>query len=847
MIEINGLVKKYRIACMDNEVVAINDISYRFNQNGFYFILGKSGCGKTTLINVLCGLDNYDLGNILIHGENIKNFSEKKLDEYRNIKIGIIFQQYNLLPDMNVYENLRLVLELQEWDCSEENRKEYIDKRIADILNVVGLSGYEKRRISQLSGGEQQRIAIARSLLKNPDVIFADEPTGNLDENTGVEILRLLKSLSREYLIIMVSHDKENAYNYGDYIINMSDGKIKRVDELEKGSYSYSFSIKKSDSKVVSYRDLNSKALICEMEKIFTDSENGDTLEIININKKIIHHSPEVIHYGHERKNVRTRKLSNIYKLRLAGIYLKKRKRRLFFTTLVTALSLILLFFSLYINFYNKDEIILEYMKKNSPSILPVYFSTQYTDDFYIEQSKDLKKGNYLSEIVEENMSHITNVAQSVSEETINYDIKLFSNATFIFCEDFTCLDLDLEGNYPETLNEVIITDYIAKRMNKKVGDIIQYQNVDLKITGVIQTDYIEYQLDRKLIYGSDDNFFQFNCEYVYFVIYAKNELLSYCQNNKTFLNIPYSDFLYEKKDSLYFNSFLDVGNVKEISENEIVEGRFPESENEIVVSLAYLQKHSMEIEEVYDDKYFFKDIHDASYNEYYTDCQNMNSYYKEGVKIVGIVENKMGDVAKDIYVHQSVWDKIIRDYYKYYYTRPILFPQQEEYEDIVDMASSMEIFFDEPATNNIVMFDKTIKKIEMILAIILTIVMTINFVLIATFVGISIGENKKSIGVLRSLGVRISECMQIFSIEFYTIYLASFSSAAIAISFLIKIVNDFFANDLNEVKYDIIRFDVTIFIVVAVVEWLIGYAAIKYPIRKIKKEKPIETIKDNN
>lgn len=222
MIEINNLIKEYNTS--KKVVHASNDITYQFKSNGLHFILGKSGCGKTTLLNILSGLDSYDSGSVIVNGYNISKLTEKELDNYRNIHIGIIFQNFNLLQDINVYDNLKIVLKLQGSKCDEKNKLEQEDIKIEQILKEVGLEGYEKRKVSELSGGEKQRIAIARCLLKKTDIIFADEPTGNLDKKTGEAILDLLKQISKNRLVIVVSHDREAAYKYGDKIIHMSDG-----------------------------------------------------------------------------------------------------------------------------------------------------------------------------------------------------------------------------------------------------------------------------------------------------------------------------------------------------------------------------------------------------------------------------------------------------------------------------------------------------------------------------------------------------------------------------------------------------------------------------------------------
>lgn len=198
---------------------ALKNISLTLPDKGMCFILGKSGSGKSTLLNLLTGLDKVDYGFIESNGINISNLSQKLLDNYRNGMIGFIFQEFNLLEDMNVLDNISLSLTLQ--------RKKVDIDLVSHFLKKVNLdNSFLYRNINELSGGQKQRIAIARALIKNPNVIVADEPTGNLDNESSRIIFDLLKELSLEKLVIIVSHDKLNAYQYGDRIIELDNGSI---------------------------------------------------------------------------------------------------------------------------------------------------------------------------------------------------------------------------------------------------------------------------------------------------------------------------------------------------------------------------------------------------------------------------------------------------------------------------------------------------------------------------------------------------------------------------------------------------------------------------------------------
>ena len=217
MLELKNITKTYQPK-NGAPVQALKDVTLSFEDKGMVFVLGKSGSGKSTLLNIIGGLDFADSGEISIDGKSTKQFKEKDYDAYRNTYIGFVFQEYNILNEFTVGENISLALELQ-------NRKGEKQK-VEEILKEVGLEGYADRKSNELSGGQRQRVAIARAIIKEPKIVMADEPTGALDSETGRGILDTLKRLSRDRLVIVVSHDREFAEEYGDRIIELADGEV---------------------------------------------------------------------------------------------------------------------------------------------------------------------------------------------------------------------------------------------------------------------------------------------------------------------------------------------------------------------------------------------------------------------------------------------------------------------------------------------------------------------------------------------------------------------------------------------------------------------------------------------
>ncbi|MBP3301430.1 MAG: ATP-binding cassette domain-containing protein [Clostridia bacterium] len=217
MLEVRNLKKIYKTK-NGTDVHALDGVSLTFPEKGMVFLLGKSGSGKSTLLNVCGGLDTPTEGEIIVKGRSSKDFSQSDFDSYRNTFIGFIFQEYNILNEFSVEDNIALAPELQGKSKDKE--------AIRALLEQVDLGGFAKRKPNTLSGGQKQRIAIARALIKNPEIIMADEPTGALDSNTGKQVFDTLKKLSRDKLVIIVSHDRDFAEQYGDRIIELKDGKI---------------------------------------------------------------------------------------------------------------------------------------------------------------------------------------------------------------------------------------------------------------------------------------------------------------------------------------------------------------------------------------------------------------------------------------------------------------------------------------------------------------------------------------------------------------------------------------------------------------------------------------------
>ena len=369
MIEVKNLFKTYNVK--GNITKALDDVSIKFPETGMVFLLGKSGSGKSTLLNVCGGLDKADSGEIIIMGRSSSTFSKADFDSYRNTYVGFVFQEYNILNEFSIEDNLSLALELQ----GKKKNKE----KVKELLEQVDMEGFAKRKPMTLSGGQKQRIAIARALIKDPKIIMADEPTGALDSKTGKQVFDTLKKLSKDHLVIVVSHDREFSEIYGDRIIELKDGKILSDETKEKiESKKLNENISLVSESTLSIQ--NSKNLKAEdIDKIVEFINNSEGELLISKGKDDINSFKKANHIDDENKtekflstnidNIKAKEynkddtkfiksklpLSKASKMGISS--LKVKPFRLIFTMLLTIISFILFGVSSALMDFNAEKV----------------------------------------------------------------------------------------------------------------------------------------------------------------------------------------------------------------------------------------------------------------------------------------------------------------------------------------------------------------------------------------------------------------------------------------------------------------------------------------------------------
>ena len=850
LIRTEQITKEYKT--LSGDVLATDHVSLHFSCNGLYMILGKSGCGKTTLLNILSGLDSHDEGHIYVDGIDISKFREAELDDYRNLKMGVIFQEYNLISELTVSDNLRLVLEIQDWDEKSETT---IQALIEETLAKVGLNGYGSRRINQLSGGERQRVAIARTLIKRPNIIFADEPTGNLDSKTSDVIFDLLSEIAKEYVVIVVTHDRDSAFRYGDTIIEMENAHVTNVKQqlMSKHNSIYSLTCRKNDdeSEDITLTHMQLHGFLTEL---IDNAEPNDIIRLSSIRKQnsALNNSINVVASVRENAAKTAKPLPVIYRLRLATSFLAKKKLTLFLTICVLAISLSLFFGALTTSFYQRDKTMLMYLNEYCPHILPVYITTSYQDSFYQTNTETITKGKYLSSLLE------TSLPDSVIKLEAIYDNDFYtideSNMNFAFgvtmvfapesYSDFTYV----EGEPPHQNDQCLITDYLAFELGVGVGDVITNLQQELRISGIVQTDYIAYQLKAKLANGSSSPYMDYYMRYRYNVVYCRTELLhDDMPKSNTRLLLPMSDFTVTTKERSYRESKLYYDDAQKVNEADLIAGCMPQENNEVLVSEGFLYARNL-----YDDMLrfepfsgVFNDLDMTSFNNCFSMNLDLSELFGEGVRVVGVVSNmKSEDLDADVYVTSEMFGEISELYYDQYAAAILYYVSPQDYDSFIYILSHNSVRMDEPALSQIYDFSDSLCNMRTFLFALLIVTIMLNGFMLTNFIQISIRSNKRNIGILRALGVSMNNVSQLFTLESWIVYISSILLSAPLILIVQNIANQIYAQNLMENPYDIITWNWQAELIVLFVGSLISVLALQIPLRKLRQLKPIELIR---
>ena len=771
MIEFKNVSKIYK-AKKGVETKALNNINLKIGNKGMIFITGKSGSGKSTMLNLIGGLDNITNGKLLINNQNISNFKNKQYDSYRNTYIGFIFQEFNILEEYNVYENINLALKLQ----NKKTQKEQID----NLLNKLGLENLGNRKINELSGGQKQRVAIARALIKDPQIILADEPTGNLDQASSKQIFDLLKDISKEKLVIVVSHDMEAAATYADRIIELKDGKI-------------------------------------------------------------IHDTNPEIEIKEEKFNLTKSKLPFSYVLKMALRGLTHKPFKLIMTSILTAMALIFMGFTINSVIFNKETFITNTMKDNNKFI----YTIDKTEYYGLNESKihplTNQDINNIKKITKSPLNHAYSLYDNEQMLEFTYgnqnekQIEYF-NITPIIRDYVELEDNNLPGqiigNLPNTDRELLIHKYLAEYIIKfgaidsenkiykpnSIKDLINEKHQIklgdnlITISGVIDDDnklFKKYQNKKEFknnnLYTNFEQTYASLSKTAYVKGFTKTAKLNNSKElilNKMFLT-TFIDTFGISSEEISTSNLKNLKNQIPIITQNGIQTIDNLNKNEIIISTNDLQTLDNNYKEGLQNHLIQSTTSQLEAIQTYTENyikdekniqnlklklrvfnSNTNNYEDTLVKIKGItlednsyVSNKYVEeytprekVQNYIYIYDNDINhlKQVLNNLKYKYTRD--FPNGTYYSYEIMNLNNNDL------SNIIGIYN----ELYIYLLIVSLVFVLFAILLFSNFIGVSISYSKKEIGILRALGARGKDTLKIFTYESLIIGLISWIIAVI-------------------------------------------------------------------
>ena len=728
------------------QVVALKNINLTFESKGMVFITGKSGCGKSTLLNILGALDSCTSGSMIIENKNINEFTEKELDNYRNSYVGFVFQEFHVLNAYNVYDNIRLAKELQQEKISEKELDAYLEK--------VSLTNLGKRKMNELSGGQKQRIAILRALIKNPRIILADEPTGNLDKINSEQIFGILKEISQEKLVIIVTHDLEAAQKYADRIIELKDGEI-----------------------------------------------INDTKPTLNPEKTTL--------------TLKESHLPFLFALKLAWNNLKRYPKKCILTIILFFISLLCCILLINSSLFNSTSLAIKLMNLNENYNIEVH-KINYVQNTKWKEEWQTAEDQYLKNIYSGTTNPIYELYDFTTPLTFYLNTpqepsKLFPTTpnitSYVEIKDPKILT-NLTGSIPTSSNEIVIHEYLADYIinygiKEKNGSWIPQNEEELLskthpiylgdnevyISGILkeETSYTEESLEDETTYAAYQNYIQ-KASTVYVKGFTNEVKLNQTKestlnqftlagDHQQKLSFTALDTLQENESLLTIDALI-LGNSK-----------FKEAYEE------YLNANPLSTEE--ETKLWVNNY----LKQYQTECnlffQDFLNYQNIPitVKIIGIADENIlssslvekymttGKRKTGVLIHEENSHTLKKLLSNLNFQVTFLNVGENPYEVSSNMIS---------ITNEVSTLYNTLKKGISFLALAFT---AFTFLLLLNIVDDTVRYSKKEIGVLRALGTSKKDIFKIFAIETSTITLLSYILSFIGWFILITCLNNWYSS----------------------------------------------------
>ena len=868
MLELKNVSKTYRTK---NGVTrrALNDVSLSFPESGLVFIVGRSGGGKSTLLNMIATLDTPDRGDILLYGNSFTKFTRAQLDSYRNTYVGVVFQEYNLIPTLTLRQNTALALGLQ----SKQD-----DERVTRALEYLGLTDIADRKPNEISGGQAQRAAIARAIVKDPKMIVADEPTGNLDSKTGREVFSIFKELSKTKLVIIVTHDRDIADEIGDRVIEIKDGRIHK--DLIRTTELYEPAIDTVGDRLVRVphgKKLDDQALE-EINAILGRSERdtyiineSDTVKVKSMNIHVknaveLRQEGNSTYYFPYRPEPETQKPIDLIGshmpfsvgLKLSLSMLKHKKFRLVMTVIMLVLALFLAAVVGVFRFYDADRAMAKTMTSDDrESVLICKDGTYYAEKEFTNEDLDT-----LSVSVGSVTKVYFGISSIVFKDT-GKSYKPTENDTFknfygLLPSDENVLKAeDLEtGSLPASYGDAVVSAVAAQYMldvnaykgvnsyADLIGKTFVYAGCTFKICGIKKADltlyykadlmrknagylYSELPEDYEDSLATGDGFVYVTENYIEELISETHTIAASADcisGTRTMRISAVADSAYAK------NVVYNDGEGGFIIDTALYSKLFPGAGTDTEAIKEKLGQFNRE-----NNGYLIIQAKDSSTKG------SKTSLPVNGMHISAVCEG----VASVLYLRTEEYISFIKDALPVY---NVLVPQKDSVSGNIRLLKQLRAVGAHPDTKyykdyqtyigTLGLFTKTLTDILVMISV-------VAVLLLFSFISSSVKLEGRQIGILRGMGARGIDAFKAFGIEGGLITGASLITAMILVVILFPVINALISADYSYHFYSLVINPGTL-LLMAITAVLITAAAITIPLIRLVTMSPVSAMNKN-
>ena len=789
MFKLDNIKKIYK----DNKnehITALDEVSLSFENSGLVVINGASGCGKTTLLNILGGLDEPTSGEVYFNGEKINDKNEKWWDDFRRENLGFVYQDFNLLENITVLENIQLPLSMMGIDDDE------CRSRIDKLAEELGILEYLNKKAGKLSGGQKQRVAIARAVVSGARILLADEPTGNLDRENSETVFKLLKKIADNHLVIIVTHDDMLANKYADRLIKITYGKIESDVQINQNLIKESKDVETTKDKLIKTAK-NDKEIVKTFEFTKTSKNN---------------HLPIKLSFQFAKEAIALRKVRCIISVLIFSI-------TLLFTILLSEALL------------RDDSVPLtDYVESKEQQFVPIYLSiAENFENVGIEQKVTVGKKIYELLISCVDKSRIIQYGKGVL-------LKIGNNACF--CNDLYVSDANekyfsYEGTFPKESNEVAITYAISKKAglsDKPIGAIMLIDSKEYVVTAVITK-----VAGKEIVEDEADN------DYLKDIAVFSTKALEDVNHIKS-VSVPGLNVIWR---NCLFDQTTVYNNVSSIDEEAtLVAGRMPESDNEVVINKSWFDLWNKSYDSVVGKEYKLYELYESEYENTYWGVNNLTEYIGYSIKVVGVVD-KEGTEEIDYFVTNSLYKKLCSEQMMYYTNQYYLIADEEYIENDIYNINKQNIKINISELDKVYDFMNVIDKLKVILLVVCLVIAGLCVLQMISLYSYSIEDNKKTIGILRTMGVNKSDTLKIFTMECIVVSTISFVIAVLMGIIFTNVLNNMISSDIFRFEgFGILHMRFAIIVGVGLINFILSALSVITPIRKCQKMKIIQLLK---